>query len=136
MKVIAIGDTHDAPDVDKQRFRWFGKYIRKVKPDAVVQIGDFITLDSCTHYIPDDTYSARIEKPTFIKEMDSFDDACYEFNYGLGNYEVKKYITLGNHERRLWRYEDKNPSFYNMGQREYFGICKKSSRSKASTLKS
>ena len=125
MKVIAIGDTHDAPDVDKQRFRWFGKYIRKVKPDAVVQIGDFITLDSCTHYIPDDTYSARIEKPTFIKEMDSFDDACYEFNYGLGNYQVKKYITLGNHERRLWRYEDKNPSFYNMGQREYFGICKK-----------
>ena len=52
MKIIAIGDTHDAPDVDKQRFRWFGKYIRKVKPDAVVQIGDFITLDSCTHYIP------------------------------------------------------------------------------------
>ena len=46
MKIIAIGDTHDAPDVDKQRFRWFGKYIRKVKPDAVVQIGDFITLDS------------------------------------------------------------------------------------------
>ena len=84
MKIIAIGDTHDAPDVDKTRFRWFGKYIRKVKPDAVVQIGDFITLDSCTHYIPDDTYSARIEKPTFIKEMDSFDDACYEFNYGLG----------------------------------------------------
>ena len=125
MKVIAIGDTHDAPDVDKQRFRWFGKYIRKVKPDAVVQIGDFITLDSCTHYIPDDTYSARIEKPTFIKEMNSFDDACYEFNFGLKNYKVKKYITLGNHERRLWRYEDKNPSFYNMGQREYFGICKK-----------
>ena len=38
MKIIAIGDTHDAPDVDKTRFRWFGKYIRKVKPDAVVQI--------------------------------------------------------------------------------------------------
>ena len=56
------------------------KGIRKIKPDDVVQIGDFITLDSCTHYIPDDTYSARIEKPTFIKEMNSFDDACYEFN--------------------------------------------------------
>ena len=65
MKIIAIGDTHDAPDVDKTRFRWFGKYIRKVKPDAVVQIGDFITLDSCTHYIPDDTYSARIETVSY-----------------------------------------------------------------------
>ena len=32
--------------------------------------------------------------------MNSFDDACYEFNFGLKNYKVK-YITLGNHERRL-----------------------------------
>ena len=44
MKELAIGDTHDAPDINKDRFRWIGKHIRKIKPDIVVQIGDFITL--------------------------------------------------------------------------------------------
>jgi len=36
-------------------------------------------------FIPDDTFTARIEKPTFIKDMQSFDEAMEEFNYGLGN---------------------------------------------------
>ena len=62
MKVVAIGDLHDSPNIrDKSRFRWIAKHIKKVKPDVVVQIGDIITLDSCTHYISDDTYTARIE---------------------------------------------------------------------------
>ena len=120
MKVIVIGDLHDSPHIkDKSRFRWIGKHIAKTKPAYVVQIGDFLTLDSCTHYIPDDTFTARIEKPTFIKDMQSFDEAMEEFNYGLGKYKVKKFITLGNHERRMWRHEDKNPTFYGMCQKEY-----------------
>ena len=94
-------------------------------PDYVGQIGDFLTLDSYTYYIPDDTYSARIDKPTFIKEMESFDEAMEDFSYGLGKTKIKKYITLGNHEKRMWRYEDKNPTFYGMCQKEFYGICKK-----------
>ena len=126
MKVIAIGDLHDSPHIrNKSRFRWIAKHIRKVKPDAVVQIGDMITLDSCTYYIADDTYTARIEKPTFMKEMQSFDEALEEFAYGLKDTKVKKYYTLGNHEKRMWRYEDKNPTFYGMCQKEFYGICKK-----------
>jgi|TARA_B100001564_G_scaffold294548_1_gene259404 predicted phosphodiesterase len=126
MKVIAIGDLHDSPNIrNKSRFRWIAKHIRKVKPDAVVQIGDMITLDSCTYYISDDSYTARIEKPTFMKEMQSFDEALEEFAYGLKDTKVKKYYTLGNHEKRMWRYEDKNPTFYGMCQKEFYGICKK-----------
>jgi predicted phosphodiesterase len=126
MKVIAIGDLHDSPHIkSKERFRWIGKHISNIKPDYVVQIGDFLTLDSCTYYIPDDTYSARIDKPTFIKEMESFDEAMEDFSYGLGKTKIKKYITLGNHEKRMWRYEDKNPTFYGMCQKEFYGICKK-----------
>jgi Icc-related predicted phosphoesterase len=126
MKVIAIGDLHDSPNIrDKSRFRWIAKHIKKVKPDVVVQIGDIITLDSCTHYISDDTYTARIEKPTFMKEMQSFDEALEEFHYVLKGEKIKKYITLGNHEKRMWRYEDKNPTFYGMCQKEFFGTCRK-----------
>ena len=126
IKVVVIGDTHDSPNIPcKDRFGWFAKHIKKIKPDYVVQIGDFITLDSCTHYIPDDTFSARIEKPVFMKEMESMDSAMEEFNYHLKKHKVKKYITLGNHERRMWKHEDHNPTFYGMCKREYFGICKK-----------
>ena len=126
MKVIAIGDLHDSPNIrDKSRFRWIAKHIKKVKPDVVVQIGDIITLDSCTHYISDDTYTARIEKPTFMKEMQSFDEALEEFHFVLKGEKIKKYITLGNHEKRMWRYEDKNPTFYGMCQKEFFGTCRK-----------
>ena len=76
IKVLVIGDTHDSPNINsKERFGWFAKHIKKIKPDYVVQIGDFITLDSCTHYIKDDTYTARIEKPIFMKEMESMDSA-------------------------------------------------------------
>ena len=126
MKVVAIGDLHDSPNIrDKSRFRWIAKHIKKIKPDVVVQIGDIITLDSCTHYISDDTYTARIEKPTFMREMQSFDEALEEFHYVLKGEKVKKYITLGNHEKRMWRYEDKNPTFYGMCQKEFFGTCRK-----------
>ena len=52
------------------------------------------------------------------------DLAMEEFNYHLGKFKVKKYLTLGNHEKRMFRKEDANPSFYGMCQKEFFSICK------------
>ena len=79
LKVLVIGDTHDSPDIpDKSRFGWFAKHIRKTKPDFVVQIGDFATFDSCTHYIRDDSYTAKIDKPIFMKDIESLDEAMEE----------------------------------------------------------
>ena len=126
LKVLVIGDTHDSPHLpDKSRFGWFAKHIKKTKPDYVVQIGDFATFDSCTHYIRDDSYTAKIDKPIFMKDIESLDEAMEEFQYHLKDYKIKKYLTLGNHERRMWRKEDSNPSFYGMCQKEFFGTCKK-----------
>ena len=126
LKIFVIGDTHDSPHIpDKSRFGWFAKHISKTKPDVVVQIGDFVTLDSCTHYIKDDTYTARIEKPYFTQEIRSLEGALEEFDYWHKYKKIPKYITFGNHERRLWRYEDKNPSFYGLGQKELLGSFEK-----------
>ena len=105
IKIFVIGDTHDSPHIpDKSRFGWFAKHISKTKPDAIVHIGDFVTLDSCTHYIKDDTYTARIEKPYFTQEIRSLEGALEEFDYWHKYKKIPKYITFGNHERRLWRY--------------------------------
>ena len=124
-KVCVIGDLHDAPAIPKKRLRWLGKHIKNTKPDQVVQIGDFLSLDSCCWHIDNATMQARKNKGTFIDDINSFDTALEEFNKGLGNYKVKKHVTLGNHENRLWKWEDRNPEYYNIGKRELFSTLKK-----------
>ena len=49
-KVLVIGDTHDSPDIPKDRFYWIGKHIKNTKPDYVVQIGDFGSFDSLSFF--------------------------------------------------------------------------------------
>ena len=61
-KVCVIGDLHDAPGISKERLRWLGKHIRNTKPDQVVQIGDFLSLDSCCWHIDNATMQARKNK--------------------------------------------------------------------------
>ena len=124
-KVCVIGDLHDAPGISKERLRWLGKHIRNTKPDQVVQIGDFLSLDSCCWHIDNATMQARKNKGTFLEDINSFDLALEEFNKGLSTYKVKKHCTLGNHENRLWRWEDKNPEYYQMGKKEMFSTLKK-----------
>ena len=115
-KVLVIGDAHDGPSISKNRFLWIGKHIKKIKPNYVIQIGDFLSLDSCCWHIDNATMQARKNKGTFLDDINSFDIALYELNKGMGSIKVKKHVTLGNHENRLWKWEDKNPEYYNMGK--------------------
>ena len=124
-KVLVIGDAHDGPTIPKARFLWMGKHIKKTKPDHVVQIGDFLSLDSCCWHIDNATMQARKNKGTFLDDIGSFDSALYELNKGIGSYKVKKHCTLGNHENRLWKWEDKNPEYYNMGKDKLMKTLKK-----------
>jgi len=109
-KVCVIPDAHDGPNIPKDRFRWIGKHIKKTKPNHVVQIGDFLSFDSCCWHIDNATMQARKNKGTFIEDIDSFDDALYELNKGIGKTKTIKHVTLGNHEFRLWKWEDNNPA--------------------------
>ena len=124
-KVLVIGDSHDSPKIPKNRFLWIGKHIRKIKPQYVVQIGDFLSLDSCCWHIDNATMQARKNKGTFIEDINSFDDALYELNKGIGKTKTIKHVTLGNHEFRLWKWEDNNPEYYNMGKNKLLKTLKK-----------
>ena len=124
-KVCVIPDAHDAPKIPKDRFRWIGKHIRKSKPNHVIQIGDFLSLDSCCWHIDNATMQARKNKGTFIEDINSFDDALYELDKGIGKTKTIKHVTLGNHEFRLWKWEDNNPEYYNMGKNKLLKTLKK-----------
>ncbi len=45
-RIIIIGDAHDSPKIKQDRFKWIGKYIKECKPDFIIQIGDWDSLDS------------------------------------------------------------------------------------------
>ncbi len=101
IRIVCIGDAHDAPHIpDKSRFAQIGRYIRTIRPDVVVQIGDFATLNSLsTHAIDADG------KPSFMADMASFDEALGTLNI-IG---AERHCTLGNHEARLYRFERTAP---------------------------
>jgi len=107
-KVLAIGDAHDDPHIPKDRFRWFGKHAAAMDADYVVQIGDWATLDSLNTHIPNETLAAKTKNP-FIDDLVSLQGSIEAFNGGLSDHKCKKVVTLGNHERRAWLYEDQNP---------------------------
>lgn len=104
IRVFAIGDAHDDRKIPKDRFEWLGKYARDTKPDVVLQIGDIATCDSLNSHIPNETLDGRL-KPSFEADMGSLNLALQAF----GCDGIEKHITLGNHERRIWLYEQTNP---------------------------
>jgi hypothetical protein len=114
IRVVCIGDAHDSPDIpDKSRFRWMAEYIRQEKPDIVIQIGDFATLDSLNSHVGNETYGGK-SKPTFMADMESFNNALGEMDLD----GIEHHVTLGNHERRLFLFEERAPEAYGMMQCE------------------
>jgi hypothetical protein len=88
-------------------------YIRKEKPDLVIQIGDFATLDSLNTHCGNETYGGK-SKPTFMADIESFNNALGEMNLD----GIEHHVTLGNHERRLYLFEERAPEAYGMMQFE------------------
>lgn len=117
IKILAIGDAHDSPHIpDKSRFEWIGKHANETKPDVILQIGDFATLDSLNTHIPNETFNGRAKK-TFLDDIGSFNLALDALNSHL-NHNCEKHVTLGNHERRLFAFEDNAPETMGMMQKE------------------
>ena len=120
IKVLCSGDSHDSPELSKERFTWFGKMIVDEKPDLVFHCGDFATFDSLNSHIKNDTLAAKL-KPSFDEDLASMKEALAalhkpldEYNAKRREYKEKQYkprfvITLGNHEDRVRTYGQKNP---------------------------
>lgn len=107
-RILAIGDAHDDPETPKDRFRWMGRWAQDEGVDWIVQIGDFSSLDSLNSHIPNETLAGKLKNP-FAKDIASLREALGALDRGLGRHKAKKHVTLGNHERRVWAYEEDNP---------------------------
>jgi hypothetical protein len=107
-RVLAIGDLHDSPEIEKDRCYWLGCHAKNMGSEYVVSIGDWATLDSLNAHIPNDTLRARQKNP-YTDDIASLSVSLGRFDEGLAGHAVRKHITLGNHERRAWTYEEHHP---------------------------
>lgn len=108
-RVLAIGDAHDSPLLeDKSRFRAMGRLAKERGISHVIQIGDFGDFDSVSTHIAAATIEGKLNNP-YLKDIDSLNYALDALNEGLGGLNVVRHITLGNHERRVYIYENEHP---------------------------
>ena len=114
-RVLGVGDLHDSPALpEKDRFRWIGRYANEHAIPYIFQIGDFATFDSCSSFEDYGTISGRM-KPSFENDIDSLEAAISamvtQFDDG---YDPDRFVTMGNHENRVYQWEDEHPEVEGM----------------------
>lgn len=108
LTVLAIGDHHDAPGVDKVRATWIGRFAAEKRPDCIVSIGDWASLDSLSsHEMPGSAKHAAMT--SFAQDLESLEDSLEAFHRDLPVGSIPTFITLGNHEDRAWRAANQDP---------------------------
>lgn len=122
---LVIGDSHvEANDPDLNRFTAVGNLIAEERFDNVIQIGDFLSLDSLSAW--DLRKSAKMEGRRFSEELTAGKEAVDRIMtpiYELQDkqriskkrvYRPKLYSCIGNHEDRWDRYLETKPELLNV----------------------
>lgn len=99
--VCVIPDVH-TPYHDREAWAVLLDYISRGRPGAVVQLGDFQSLDSVSSHAHDPKKVLSLEEEIrgSRKAMDELDLACRRGGVARGN----RWMLEGNHETRLDRY--------------------------------
>jgi hypothetical protein len=106
--LAVIGDAHDSPHLpNKERFYWMGRYIAERRIPWVVQIGDWMTLDSMSSHTDPGAFDG-LAKPSFDQDMESFHASQKAFQRGLGDWKPKKDLIYGNHCFRAIRWANQH----------------------------
>ena len=116
-RVVYFTDAHNQPKLNHDRFHWLSEYINEQEPDHVVDGGDFDDFESLCAHVRDDTAKGRL-KDTIKRDLDYSFKARQIIDDNI-NVNIPRYVTLGNHEQRLWDYENSNPAMQGMATNIY-----------------
>lgn len=104
-----IPDSHAHPDHHNKRYIWLAKLINDVKPDVVIDIGDWWDMASLCHY---DKGTKGFEGRRYRKDIEAGLEA-QQIVYDITRSTKKKLPrfvrTLGNHEQRIAKAVDRDP---------------------------
>lgn len=109
--VIVVGDAHISDDQNLDRFKALGKMIDDKQPEYVVLIGDFLSMDCLSEW--DRNKRKLMENRRYKKEVAAGNTALTLM--GAGSQKHTEFIYIeGNHENRLTRYLESDPTFDGM----------------------
>jgi len=110
-QVLVIPDRHNDP---RQPHRlacttWIARLGSERRPPVVIDLGDAITVDSCSRHDRNETLKGRL-KPSIKADLDNHAESLLAFERGRApDWKPKKIKTRGNHEQRLWSFENEHP---------------------------
>lgn len=110
---LVIPDTQVKPGVDISYLEWIGNFIMEVRPDVIVQIGDWADMHSLASYdmgrragegarYQHDIAAARIAMDVLLAPMNEYNARQSKFH--KAQYKPRMVLTLGNHENRISRH--------------------------------
>lgn len=106
---ICIPDSHATPGKHNKRYEWLGRLINDVRPDVVLDIGDWWDMSSLCSY---DKGTKSFEGRRYKADIDAGLDAQQRL-YDITREPKKKLPRfvrcLGNHEARISKAIDRDP---------------------------
>lgn len=118
-RTLVIPDSHDDPAVSKRRYEVLGNAIVSLRPDNIVQIGDFLSLDSVSFHnhgkpllqegrrLSEDIESGLEAYATMMQPLRK--DWEYSRSIRKKKYTPKLFWLNGNHEDRVQRFIESQP---------------------------
>lgn len=119
MTILVFADSHDKPGTDQSRFDALGQLILDCKPDAIVQLGDFLTMDSLSRWNTNkrltmegvrykaDIASANNAIAKIFGPLELYNKRQRSLKKGI--YTPQVYWFEGNHEFWLSQYLEQHP---------------------------
>lgn len=116
--ILVIPDAHSHPDYPNNRFDWLGKFILEVKPDIIVDIGDFADMPSLSSYdVGKKVYEGKRYKKDIACAIDArkrvmAPTVAYNDHQAIlhrPRYHPRLVAICGNHEERITKAVESDP---------------------------
>lgn len=109
MNILVIPDTQVKPGVKTDHLDWASNYIRAMRPDVIVHMGDHFDMHSLSSYDQGKKAGegARVTEDVQVG-CQALDKLMGKW-HNLRSYSPQLVFTKGNHEQRLQRYENDYP---------------------------
>jgi hypothetical protein len=107
IRILGMGDVHKKPGRTDEPVILAARHAAKTMPDHIVQIGDWLSLDSCSFH-PAKGSAKDSNRPSFADEIAAGEESLDAFDRNCPP-EINREITFGNHEERAWRVANMDP---------------------------
>jgi len=121
-RVFYFTDTHLDENLETDHLVWIGKWIKDGKPDYVVHGGDLINIDSISTHNELHSLEGQ-QKPKLLRDFEAMERGMELINEHSGGVQI--HVTLGNHEVRIWDYENRRPEMQGFVSTRFNDIFKR-----------